>query len=207
MSHFEKFEPHSHIVNIRLTHKFFVNFDVAMILYGSKNHFRTDIFQTETLLKYQEKQQRIFITVYSGMEKKVYHLFVYGSLMSGFKSTAYEYMSRYFNLIAPAKIRGKLYDMGEYPAAIPVSEDVFIKGELYSIKNEPEFSYAMGQLDDYEGTTSEPGEPQLYRREITEVMHDDAITLAWVYWYNGDVSGKPVVASGDILQYHQQKNN
>jgi gamma-glutamylcyclotransferase (GGCT)/AIG2-like uncharacterized protein YtfP len=141
------------------------------------------------------------------METKTYHLFVYGSLMSGFKSPAYEYMSCYFNLVAPAKIRGKLYDMGEYPAAIPVNEDAFIKGELYRIKNEPEFSYAIGQLDDYEGTKPEPGEPQLYRREIADVMYNDTIIRAWVYWYNGDVTGKPIVASGDILQYHQQKNN
>ena len=141
------------------------------------------------------------------METKIYHLFVYGSLMSGFKSPAYEYMSRYFHFIAPAKIRGRLYDMGEYPAAIPVKEDVFIKGELYSIKSEPEFSYAIGQLDDYEGTSPEPGEPQFYRREIVEVMYNDTTTRAWVYWYNGDVNDKPIIASGDILQYHQQKNN
>ncbi|MBS1577054.1 MAG: gamma-glutamylcyclotransferase [Bacteroidetes bacterium] len=141
------------------------------------------------------------------MESKVYHLFVYGSLMSGFKSPAYEYMSRYFDLVAPAKIRGRLYDMGEYPAAIPAKDDIFIKGELYIIKNEPEFSYAIGQLDDYEGTKPEPGEQQLYRRDLVEVIHGNEITWAWVYWYNGEISGRPVVASGDILQYHQQKNN
>jgi gamma-glutamylcyclotransferase (GGCT)/AIG2-like uncharacterized protein YtfP len=139
--------------------------------------------------------------------QKVYHLFVYGSLMSGFKSPAYEYITRYFSLVSPATIRGKLYDMGDYPAAIPSNEEVFIKGELYKIKSEPEFSYAMGQLDDYEGVTTEPGELQLYKRELTDVYHSNTITRAWVYWYNGDVQGKPIVASGDILQYHQQKNN
>ena len=36
VSHFEKFEPHSHIENIRLTDKFYVNFYVPMILCGSK---------------------------------------------------------------------------------------------------------------------------------------------------------------------------
>ncbi|MBL7763886.1 MAG: gamma-glutamylcyclotransferase [Chitinophagaceae bacterium] len=142
------------------------------------------------------------------MEKpKVYYLFVYGSLLSGFKSPAYEYLSRYFKLVAPAKIRGRLYDMGDYPAAIPATTDEFIKGELYIIKNDPEFSYAMGQLDDYEGTTVEPGESQLYYRELTDVYHDNIVTKAWVYWYNGDTTGKPIVSSGDILQYHQQKNN
>jgi gamma-glutamylcyclotransferase (GGCT)/AIG2-like uncharacterized protein YtfP len=81
---------------------------------------------------------------------KSYYLFVYGSLLSGFQSPAYDYIRRYFTLISPAKIKGKLYDMGDYPAAVPATEDLFITGELYLIKNEPEFSWAMGQLDDYE---------------------------------------------------------
>jgi len=138
---------------------------------------------------------------------KVYHLFVYGSLLSGFKSPAYEYISRYFNLVSPARIRGKLYDLGEYPAAVATSDDTFITGELYLIKNEVEFSWALGQLDDYEGVTVEPGENQLYKRELTAVYHDNEITTAWVYWYTGDVLNNRVVESGDILQYHKQKNN
>jgi len=140
-------------------------------------------------------------------KQKVYHLFVYGSLLSGFKSPAYEYITRYFSLVCTGTIKGKLYDMGEYPAAVPSDEDIFIKGELYCIKNNPEFSYAIGQLDDYEGVKTEPGEPQLYKRELTDVFHDDTTSKAWVYWYNGDVQGKPIVTSGDILQYHQQKNH
>lgn len=136
-----------------------------------------------------------------------YHLFVYGSLLSGFRSPAYDYISRYFTLISPAQIRGKLYDMGDYPAAVPCTEELFIKGELYIIKNESEFSWALGQLDDYEGVTTEPGEPQAYTREMTTVYLDNKTVNAWVYWYKGDISNKPVVESGDILQYHQQKNN
>src|SRR3982751_229100 len=108
--------------------------------------------------------------------QKVYYLFVYGSLLSGFKSPAYEYVTRYFHLVSAATIKGKLFDMGEYPAAIISNEDVFIKGELYCIKNPPEFSYAIGQLDDYEGVTTEPGEPQLYKRELTDVFYNNIIT-------------------------------
>src|SRR5688572_25708291 len=100
----------------------------------------------------------------------LYHLFVYGSLRSGFRSPAYEYISRFFNLLGEAKVRGKLYDMGEYPAAVPCNEDAFIIGELYVIKNEPEFSWAIGQLDDYEGVNVEAGESRLYRRESVEIF-------------------------------------
>jgi gamma-glutamylcyclotransferase (GGCT)/AIG2-like uncharacterized protein YtfP len=34
-----------------------------------------------------------------------------------------------------------------------------------------------------------------------DVFIGDKISRAWIYWYNGDVTGKPVVASGDMLEY------
>ena len=135
----------------------------------------------------------------------VYHLFVYGSLRSGFRSPVYEYISRFFTFVGEAKVRGKLFDMGSYPAGIPSNENQFIVGELYNAKQANEFSWAIGQLDDYEGVTVEPDEVQLYRREITEVYSNGQVTHAWIYWYNGDVSGRPVIASGDMLEYLQQK--
>jgi gamma-glutamylcyclotransferase (GGCT)/AIG2-like uncharacterized protein YtfP len=135
----------------------------------------------------------------------VYQLFVYGSLRSGFHNPMYEYISRFFTLVSKAKVRGKLIDMGSYPAGIPSNDNHFIIGELYQVNNESEFSWAIGQLDDYEGVSVEPDEVQLYRREITEVHLNGLITQAWIYWYNGDTSGKPVVASGDMMEYMQSK--
>ena len=95
--------------------------------------------------------------------------------------------------------------MGSYPAGIPTNNNDFIIGELYKANNPAEFSWAIGQLDDYEGVAVEADEVQLYRREITEVNINNQVTHAWIYWYNGDVSGRPVIASGDMLQYLQQK--
>jgi gamma-glutamylcyclotransferase (GGCT)/AIG2-like uncharacterized protein YtfP len=134
-----------------------------------------------------------------------YYVFVYGSLRSGFQSPAYEYISRYFKLFGEAKVKGRLFDLGEYPAAIPVQDDSFIKGELYIVKTEEEFSWAIAQLDDYEGVLPEPGEESLYRRELADIYINDAIVPAWVYWYNGDLSDKPIVSSGDILEYMKNK--
>jgi gamma-glutamylcyclotransferase (GGCT)/AIG2-like uncharacterized protein YtfP len=135
----------------------------------------------------------------------VYQLFVYGSLRSGFRSPAYEYISRFFHLVDQAKVRGKLVDMGSYPAGIPTNDNHFIIGELYAVKNKSEFSWAIGQLDDYEGMSVEFDEVQLYRREITEVHINGQLTHAWIYWYNGDVSGRPVIASGDMIEYLKHK--
>jgi gamma-glutamylcyclotransferase (GGCT)/AIG2-like uncharacterized protein YtfP len=131
----------------------------------------------------------------------VFHLFVYGSLRSGFQSPAYDYIKQYFDLVAPAKVKGKLYDMGEYPAAVPGIEDAWIKGELYVARSADEFSFALAQLDDYEGVTVEKHEVQLYRRELIKVEVEGTLIPAWIYWYNGDVAGRPEVKSGDILQY------
>lgn len=136
----------------------------------------------------------------------VYHLFVYGSLRSGFQSPAYEYISRYFNLVTDAKVKGKLFDLGEYPAALPTTDETYITGELYVIKNENEFSWAIGQLDDYEGLNAEPGDKSLYRRELAEIFTNDGrMFIAWIYWYNGEVGDKPQVISGDILDYLHKK--
>jgi gamma-glutamylcyclotransferase (GGCT)/AIG2-like uncharacterized protein YtfP len=134
----------------------------------------------------------------------VYKLFVYGSLRSGFKSHAYEYISRFFSFDGDAKVKGKLFDMGAYPAGVP-APDGFIVGELYSIRNESEFGWAIGQLDDYEGVSFEPDEIQLFRRELVDVFKENATTSAWIYWYNGSVEGKPFIESGDLIQYLQQK--
>ena len=135
----------------------------------------------------------------------IYHLFVYGSLRSGFRSPAYEYISRFFNFIGEAKVRGKLFDMGSYPGAVPASDNTFIIGEIYVIKDDSDFSWAIGQLDDYEGVNVESDEMQLYRRELTDVFINNEVTPAWIYWYSGNVSGRPEIVSGDLMEYLQHK--
>ncbi len=140
------------------------------------------------------------------MEHPNSQIFVYGSLRSGFHHPAYAYISRYFTLEAEGKVRGRLYDMGDYPAAVPAKEEVFIMGELYRINHPDEFAWAMAQLDDYEGLNTEHGEAALYRRELVNVYTEDQTTEAWVYWFNGDIKDRPIIESGDVLQYIQQKN-
>ena len=137
----------------------------------------------------------------------VYQLFVYGSLRSGFHSPVYEYISRFFKFIGEARVKGNLYDLGTYPAGISTDDNSFIIGELYQAIKEHEFSWAIGQLDDYEGVSVEVDEVQLYRREIVEVYFNNQVTKAWIYWYNGDIKGKTLIPSGDMLEYLNSKNN
>ncbi|HVZ56510.1 MAG TPA: gamma-glutamylcyclotransferase family protein [Chitinophagaceae bacterium] len=139
------------------------------------------------------------------MKSELHQLFVYGSLRRGFHHPAYDYISRYFEFVSEGRVRGCLADMGEYAAGVPAAEDHFIRGELYRIRDEAQWSYAMAQLDDYEGLGQEPGEPALFRREAVEVLLPQGSSTAWIYWYNGDIQGRPVIASGDVLAYIQSK--
>lgn len=140
------------------------------------------------------------------MTNENYKLFVYGSLRSGFRNPAYAYLTQYFHLIGEAVVRGKLYDLGTYPAAKPTDEEHYISGELYCINNPLEFSWAIEQLDDYEGLNVEEGETPLYKREQVIAYKNGEGHTAWIYWFNKDISGKPVIENGDLLLYLQQKN-
>lgn len=133
------------------------------------------------------------------------YLFVYSSLRRGFQESAYTYLTRYFNFVSDAKMKGILSDFGDKAVATPTEEESYISGELYKLNND-NASFVFGQLDDYEGLNPEEGQDPLYRREIAAVYADDGSEgEAWVYWYNGDVSGMPVIASGDVLEYMKSK--
>lgn len=140
------------------------------------------------------------------MENNPGHFFVYGSLRSGFKHPAYEYVSRYFSLVGDAQVKGLLYDMGSYPAAISTSQETYIIGELYKLKNAKEFDWAFEQLDDYEGVNPGEGEPALYYRATTLVYINNQTTTAWIYWYAGSIDDQPQITSGDVIEFIQHKS-
>ncbi len=135
------------------------------------------------------------------MEDNIRYLFVYGSLHSGFKNPAYEYLSQHFELIGTAVTQGALYHNGAYPIAIPTNDDFIIKGELYKVKKMEEFEWVIAQLDDYEGINVMPGETSLYKRSLTEVNTGDGPVAAWVYWYNGSIAGLDRIPSGDVFDF------
>lgn len=134
------------------------------------------------------------------MKNGITKLFVYGTLRGDIHHAGHQYIRKHFNIVAKAKVRGCLYDTGEYAAAVPTATNFFITGELYESKTPGEFRWAIEQLDDYEGVNRAEGEPQLYRRELTEVYCDENLTAnAWIYWYNGNISQCPHIPSGDYV--------
>lgn len=137
---------------------------------------------------------------------KVVKLFAYGTLRSGFKSSAYDYITKYFSLNGDAKAKGILYDMGEYPVAVGTTEDKFIVGELYQINDPLTFDFVIAQLDDYEGLNPESDQMSFYERKLIDVHCNGNTEKAWVYWYCGpNYSTQPIIESGDVLDYFKRK--
>ena len=134
-------------------------------------------------------------------------LFVYGSLRKGFESPAYNYLSDYFDFVAHARVKGLLYDLGAYPAAVPDDGSRYIVGELYAIRHQDELGWALAQLDDYEGINPGEGEESLYRRALVTVECTDTGEQkeAWIYWYARPIVHAPIIESGDVLEYLKSK--
>ncbi len=133
------------------------------------------------------------------------YLFLYGSLRQGFNNPAFAYISNYFTLVGNATVQGKLVDMGNYPVGVPDNDNTII-GELYQLNEMEQFDWAFSQLDDYEGLHVEENEiPLFLRKQTTVTLLNKTVNQSWIYWYNGDVTNKPTITSGDIFEYIKNK--
>ena len=131
-------------------------------------------------------------------------LFVYGSLRIGFNDPAYSYLSKYFHLLGEGKVSGRFHFNGKIPVAVP-SANEYITGDLYELNNPEELKWVMVQLDDYEGLNIVPGEKPLYKREQIDVSLKDSSYKAWIYWYNGNTDGMPVLDAEQVSNYLRQQ--
>lgn len=138
------------------------------------------------------------------MDTPLIHLFVYGSLRRGFRHPVFDYIKNHFTFVADGTVKGRLYDLGLYPAAVP-DENGKLIGELFVANSEEDFNWAISQLDDYEGLNPEADETPLYRREKATVSYNNQESTAWIYWFNSSVEGKPVIESGDVMEYFKNK--
>jgi gamma-glutamylcyclotransferase (GGCT)/AIG2-like uncharacterized protein YtfP len=135
------------------------------------------------------------------MDTTINKIFVYGSLRKGFKNPAYEYLSSYFSYVGEGKTKGVFLQKDNTPVAIPTNDEHFLIGEIYELNNDAEFSWAFEQLDDYEGLHVELGEEPMYQRKVVDIIFNNEVISAWVYWYNGNVNGLPVIPTNDLLAY------
>lgn len=118
-------------------------------------------------------------------------VFVYGSLRSG---SAGAMSVRFPNAtyVTEGKVRGRLYDMGEYPGLMLDGEASIVTGEVYEVDDDTLF-----RLDEFELTSD-------YSRKQVEVEHESERTGCWIYVPKRDAeffAGCGLIESGDWIAH------
>lgn len=126
-------------------------------------------------------------------------VFVYGTLLKGMVRANVLSTAR---LLDHGFIQASLHDLGDYPS-ISSSNDSQVFGEIYEIDAE-----ILSILDKIEGFSPKNVQQSLYIRRQVVVK---GITMngnhdAWTYFFNGDLSNKKMITSGDYRRYVQESS-
>ncbi|MCL5006104.1 MAG: gamma-glutamylcyclotransferase [Acidobacteria bacterium] len=125
-------------------------------------------------------------------------LFVYGTLRKGFR--AHELLRRlHAQFLARGQVRGRLYDLGEYPGATEGASDADrVHGEVYLL---PDSERALNLLDKFEGFDPDRPESGLFLRERTTVTLASGRRMpAWIYRLREARGKKRWLPSGEYEQ-------
>ena len=127
------------------------------------------------------------------------HVFFYGTLMAPFNRPGRQRITPKLTYVGRGSIRAALFDLGIYPAAIPVDDDSIVKGEVYQTADAPS---VLSVLDEIEGFRLNEPDRSLYTRVLTDVVLDDGSTRkAWAYFYNAPLGRAQRIESGDYLEH------
>ncbi len=124
------------------------------------------------------------------------HLFVYGTLKSGFQNPYARMLRARAQLVSTAWVRGQLYNLGAYPGLVAADDTRSrVHGELFRI--EPSAAGLLSLIDRYEGCDRDSPEPHAFMRwPAVAHLKDGTKRLAWAYYYTGSTAGRPRISSG-----------
>lgn len=131
-------------------------------------------------------------------------LFVYGTLRKEFAHPLHSFIDKNAVFAGQATVLGNLYDLGEYPGAVPAQTGV-VHGEVY-VLNKTVCQRILEKLDEYEGYLGNDGADSLFVRSWVAVrLADGKTTEAWMYWYQRAVEESMRIPSGDYVAHRLGK--
>ena len=135
------------------------------------------------------------------------YLFVYGTLRMGINNPYSQLLSSSARQVGAATVMGRLYNIGEYPGAIPDETTTFLlKGELYEL-DESLATKVLMQLDRYEGYSPRRKKAsEFYRAKTIAYTEDGTAVYCWIYWYNHSLRGKKRIYEGDYVSFARNRN-
>lgn len=128
------------------------------------------------------------------------HLFVFGTLLSGYDHPMSRLLAQRATLLGEARCTGQLFLVRHYPGMVTSTDPADqVFGELYRLDDAGEL---LARLDDYEGCGPDDAKPYEFVRERIVVATADGSTVqAWTYLYNRSVAELPRIASGRFLEH------
>lgn len=117
-------------------------------------------------------------------------VFVYGTLLVG--QPNHRVAEPYLLHVQPGRVRGRLYDVGAFPALVLDPDGREIEGEWFEVT--PEGLRAMDRLEGYRG----PGQKNFYERVWVRDARDDR--EGWVYVWP-DSRGCPEIPVGSWREW------
>ncbi|HZS08061.1 MAG TPA: gamma-glutamylcyclotransferase family protein [Blastocatellia bacterium] len=134
-------------------------------------------------------------------------LFVYGTLRPELAPAEMKGVIGQLRPVAPASVRGRLYDLGEYPGAlVDEAAGTVIVGSVFELPEDVHACFAA--LDEYEGF--DPGDPEaglFLRRQHIITLNDGRALSCWIYVCNRAADGLQPIAGGDYLKWRAEQLN
>jgi gamma-glutamylcyclotransferase (GGCT)/AIG2-like uncharacterized protein YtfP len=124
------------------------------------------------------------------------YLFVYGTLDPKQAPEEIATVVRQMRSVGRASVRGRLYDLGQYPGVIlDDSTESVVQGELFML---PPHLDLLRRLDEYEGfDRANPGRSLFLRKKCSVTAPGGRQQVAWIYEFNQDPGDAPLVPLGD----------
>ncbi|MEJ2345307.1 MAG: gamma-glutamylcyclotransferase [Gammaproteobacteria bacterium] len=112
------------------------------------------------------------------------YLFVYGTLLSGTGRRSLDrVLRRHLRPLYRARVRGRLYQVGRYPAAVPTDNGrEHVQGHVVELRQAQRWLKWLDRYEDHRPDDPERGE---YRREIVRSrrLADGRPLDCWIYVY------------------------
>lgn len=118
-------------------------------------------------------------------------VFVYGTLLRGERN--HGVVAPYLKAVQPGMVRGRMYDVGTYPALVLGTDDHLVVGEWFTVTGAG--LKAMDALEEYFG----PGHPdnEYERVQVADVSNGRS---GWVYVWE-DNRQCPEIVSGNWREF------
>ena len=125
------------------------------------------------------------------------HIFVYGTLRAGHDHPMARRLAMGARHVGTARVRGRLYDCGWYPAALfDESEARHIVGDVYALKPGGRL---LAELDAYEA-----GDPNYARAPLEVALAGGSKILAWAYGVTKAPNAR-LIPSGDFIAHRNAR--